>query len=333
VSVLDLRKMGEFGLLRRVRNWMTASDPLLIQGIGDDVAVFETEGRVLLATTDILIEEIHFEQSWIDPYHLGKKALAVNLSDIAAMGGVPRYFLLSLGLPKGISLSFISRFYRGLKEMARPFRLSLIGGDTSLSQKIVINICLLGEGEKETLLYRKGARVGDDLFVTGTLGDSALGLRILQKVGLKAKPRRLIERHLSPRPRIDLGQSIAKERLATAMIDVSDGLLIDTTHLLEESGKGARVWEERIPLSSSYRRYVSSYAKDPSLLALSGGEDYELLFTAPPRMREKISSLALVHRVPITRIGEIVPSPKGFRMVRKNGTEYSPSHLGFDHFK
>ena len=178
---MDLRKIGEFGLLQRVRKWIKTSDPSLLQGIGDDVAVFETGRKVFLATTDLLIEDIHFERTWMDPYHLGKKALAVNLSDIAAMGGTPKYFLLSLGLPKGLTLSFLTRFYRGLKEMARQFQVDLIGGDTSLSPKIIINICLLGEGERRRLLYRKGANVGDDLFVTGTLGDSALGLRMLQR--------------------------------------------------------------------------------------------------------------------------------------------------------
>ena len=330
---MELRKIGEFGLLRRVREWMTASDPSLIQGMGDDVAVFETKGKALLATTDILIEDVHFERAWIDPYHLGKKALAVNLSDIAAMGGIPKYFLLSLGLPKDLSLSFISRFYRGLKEMARPFRVDLIGGDTSLSPRIIVNICLLGEGDKGTLVYRKGARIGDDLYVTGTLGSSALGLKILQRNRTGARPPGLIEKHLSPRPRIELGQAIGRERLATAMIDVSDGLLIDTSHLLEESGKGARIWEDRIPLSRLYRKHVSSYARNPYLFALSGGEDYELLFTAAPGLREAVARLARIRKVPITRIGEILSSRKGFRIIRKDGTEYFPSHPGFDHFK
>ena len=330
---LDLRKIGEFGLLGRVRRWMKASDPSLIQGIGDDVAVFETGRKVFLATTDILIEGVHFERTWIDPYHLGKKALAVNLSDIAAMGGTPRYFLLSLGLPKDLAFSFVSRFYRGLKEMAKQFGVNLIGGDTSLSQKVIINICLLGEGEKRKLLYRKGSNVGDDLFVTGTLGDSALGLRMLRRKDLRAKSEGLIARHLSPMPRIDLGKAIARQRLATAMIDVSDGLLIDTNHLLEESGKGVRIREDWIPLSKLYRKYVSSYSKDYFQMALSGGEDYELLFTAQPKMRGKISSLALNYKIPVTRIGEILPSRKGIRIVRKDGTEYFPTHLGFDHFK
>ncbi len=331
--MVELRKIGEFGLLRRVREWMKASDPSLIQGMGDDVAVFETGGKALLATTDILIEDVHFERAWIDPYHLGKKALAVNLSDIAAMGGTPRYFLLSLGLPKNLSLAFISRFYKGLREMARPFGVDLIGGDTSLSSKIIVNICLLGEGEKRSLIYRKGARVGDDLYVTGTLGGSALGLKILQRKRTGARPRGLIEKHLSPRPRVEVGQAIGKKKLATAMIDVSDGLLIDVSHLLEESGKGARIWEDRLPLSRLYRKYVSSYAGDPYLFALSGGEDYELLFTAPPGLRERIAGLGRIWKVPVTRIGEITSSQSGFRIIRKNGTEYFPSKTGFDHFR
>ena len=330
---LDLRKIGEFGLLRRVRKWTKVSDPSLIQGIGDDVAVFETGRKVFLATTDILIEDVHFERTWVDPYFLGKKALGVNLSDIAAMGGTPKYFLLSLGLPKGLDLSFVSRFYRGLRDMAKPFRVDLIGGDTALSQKIIINICLLGEGEKKNLLYRKGAHAGDDLFVTGTLGDSALGLRILEKKGLKARPEGLVARHLAPSPRIGLGQAIGRQRLATAMIDVSDGLLSDTGHLLEESDKGVRIWEDRIPLSRLYRKNISSYSKDYYQMALSGGEDYELLFAASPKMREKISSLSLAHKIPITRIGEILSSDQGFRVIKKDGTEYFPSRLGFDHFK
>ena len=308
-------------------------DPFVLQGMGDDVAVFEAKGKTLLATTDILIEGIHFEQAWMDPYHLGRKALAVNLSDIAAMGGIPRYFLLSLGLPRDLSLSYVSRFYRGLREMARPFRVDLIGGDTSLSQKLIVNICLLGEGKREALLYRKGAEAGDDLFVSGSLGDSALGLKILKSEGARGKPRSLVERHLSPRPRVALGQAIARQRLANAMIDVSDGLLIDAGHLLEESGKGARVWEERIPLSRPFRKRILSYSQDPYSVALSGGEDYELLFTAPPSARDRISSLSLLHRIPITRIGEILAPRKGFRIVKRDGTEETPSHLGFDHFK
>jgi thiamine-monophosphate kinase len=332
----DLREIGEFGLINRIRKWMTASDPALIQGIGDDVAVIEVGEmgtKVLLVTTDILIEDIHFNRSWIDPYPLGRKALAVNLSDIASMGGTPKYFLISIGLPKNLSLYFVSSFYRGLKKEAKQFRVELIGGDTSLSQKITINICLLGEGRKRDLLFRKGARIGDDLFVSGTLGDAALGLKILQGKGKTKGAEGLIQKHLSPRPRVELGQAIAKHHWATAMIDVSDGLLIDTSHLLEESGVGARIWEDRIPLSSPYRKWVPSFSRDPLQFALTGGEDYELLFAAPCEMRERISSLARSLRIPITRIGEILPKKEGLHIIKKDGKEYSPSRLGFEHFK
>ena len=330
---MDLGEIGEFGLINRFRKWASSSSPALVQGIGDDVAVMEMGRRALLATTDILIEGIHFERSWMDPYRLGKKSLAVNLSDIAAMGGTPSYFLISLGLPKHLPLSFISRFYFGLKETAKRYRVDLVGGNTSLSEKIMITICLLGEGKKKDLLFRKGARVGDELFVSGTLGDSVLGLKILQKEGLRGGPKRLIEKHLSPCPRVELGLALARHGCARAMIDVSDGLLSDTRHIMEESGVGAMIWETRIPLSASYRRTSPLYSKDPVQMALSGGEDYELLFTAPAEKREKISSLSRSLKIPITCIGKILPKAKKLIIIRNDGKTYVPSRFGFDHFK
>jgi thiamine-monophosphate kinase len=332
----DLQEIGEFGLIHRIRKRITSSDPALVQGIGDDVAVLEMGGmgtKVLLVTTDILIEDIHFDLSWTDPYQLGRKALAVNLSDIASMGGTPKYFLISIGLPKNLPLSFVSSFYHGLKKEAKRFRVELIGGDTSLSQKIVVNICLLGEGRKKDLLFRRGARVGDDLFVSGTLGDAALGLRILQKKGKIKGAEGLIKKHLSPCPRLELGQAIAKYHWATAMIDVSDGLLIDTSHLLQESEVGVRIWEDQIPLSRLYQKWIRYFSKDLFQFALSGGEDYELLFTAPPELRKRISSFTRSLRIPITRIGEILPIKDGLDIIKKDRKDYFPSRLGFEHFK
>jgi len=331
--VIRLREIGEFDLIGRIRKWMATSNPALIRGIGDDVAVVEVSRKVLLVTTDILIEDIHFKRAWIDPYHLGKKALAVNVSDIAAMGGTPEYFLISLGLPKNLPLSFVTSFYRGLKQGAKQFNVDLIGGDTSVSREITINICVLGDGKKGDLVFRNGARVGDDLFVSGTLGDAALGLRILQEKRLKERPTGLVEKHLSPSPRIELGQAIAKHHWATSMIDVSDGLLMDTNHLLEESKVGVRIWEDRVPLSNLYRKWIGFFSKNPFQIALAGGEDYELLFTAPPKMRKRISNLARSLKIPIARIGEILAQKKGFLMVGKDGKEYPPSRLGFEHFK
>ena len=182
---MDLREIGEFGLIRRIRGWMASSDPSLVQGIGDDVAVIRMGSKALLATTDMLVEDIHFQRSWIDPYHLGKKALMVNLSDIAAMGGTPKYFLISLGLPRSLPLSFVSRMYRGMRDGAKQYRVDLVGGDTTLSRKIVLNICLLGEGNPGRILFRSGAKAGDDLWVSGTLGDAALGLKMLREKGCR----------------------------------------------------------------------------------------------------------------------------------------------------
>jgi thiamine-monophosphate kinase len=333
VKRVNVRDIGEFGLIQRIRSWMAASRKDLIRGIGDDVAVMEMGGKALLATTDILIEGIHFHQSWIDPFSLGKKAILVNVSDIAAMGGIPKYFLISLGLPKSLPVFYVSQLYHGLKEGAKSFRADLVGGDTSLSSKIILNIALLGEGKKQNLLFRNGAKVGNDLWVSGTLGDSALGLKMLRKNRARDTSKTLIERHLSPTPRLHLGQALANHHLATAMIDVSDGLLIDTSHLLEESGVGVLLFEDTIPLSKEYRKFVRLYSRNPYRLALTGGEDYELLFTAPRENRERISSLSRSLKLSLARIGEILPKKRRLLVARRGGKICSPSSLGFDHFK
>lgn len=330
---VNIRDIGEFGLIQRIRRWMAASRTDLVRGIGDDVAVMEMGEKVLLATTDILIEGIHFHRAWIDPTSLGKKAIGVNVSDIAAMGGTPKYFLVSLGLPKSLPISYVSQLYRGLKEGAKLFRTDLVGGDTSLSPKIILNIVLLGEGKKKNLLFRNGSRVGNDLWVSGTFGDSGLGLRMLGKNRARGTSKKLIKRHLSPTPRLRLGQALANHHLATAMIDVSDGLLIDTSHLLEESGVGALIFEDKIPLSREYKKFVHLYSRSPYRFALTGGEDYELLFTAPPQNRDRISSLSHSLKLPLTCIGEILPKKRRLLVARGDGKVYSPSSLGFDHFK
>ncbi len=302
---MNLRDIGEFGLIEKVRKWVPVTQRGVVQGIGDDAAVIATGSKTLLVTTDILIEGIHFNRSWIHPYTLGKKSLMVNLSDIAAMGGTPKVFLLSLGLPGNLPFSFVSAFYRGLREGAKRFHVDLVGGDTSLSRKIVINVCLLGEGKTDEILYRKGAKVGDDLYVSGTVGDSSLGLELLRDKSPRNKPIGLIRKHLSPCPRVELGQALSRRGRATSMIDVSDGLLIDTTHLLEQSGMGGRIWRDCIPVSRLYRKYAPLYSKDPYRFALCGGEDYELLFTAPASAKARIRSLAASLQIPITRIGRI----------------------------
>lgn len=328
-----LKDIGEFGLISMIQKWVKTPNPLLIRGIGDDSAVVELGKKLLLITTDILIEGIHFDTAWIDPFNLGRKSLYVNLSDIAAMGGQPRYFLISLGVPKSLSLSYISLFYKGLKDGAKRFGVDLIGGDTSLSQNIIINICLLGEAEKGKVIFRKGAKPEDDIYVSGTLGDSALGLEILKKKGLNGKPKGLIKKHISPIPRVALGKAIGENRLATSMIDVSDGLLIDLQHILKESNVGAQIWEDMIPTSGLYKRVINDYSNDFYKFAKTGGEDYELLFTAPTHLRNKILELSRSKGIPITRIGRILSKDEGYYLIKNDGTKYFPEKLGFEHFK
>lgn len=338
---VELKEIGEFGLINWIRGKMPPRDPDITAGIGDDAAVMiPPKGSICLVTTDILIEDIHFRMDYTDPLRLGKKALSINLSDIAAMGGIPQYFLLSLGIPPHISFRWLEEFFNGIQHVADRYDLSLIGGDTSLARKLTINVTLLGRGKPREIIYRKGANAGDQIMVTGTLGNAGLGLRILKihKGDLKVSSQNkelteLIEKHLSPTPRITEGRLIAENHLASAMIDISDGLLADLGHILEESHVGARIWISQIPLSEAYRRMAAHYTSNDIDLAISGGEDYELLLTAPSKKGEKLTALFGQSGLQITRIGEIVDHRHGLRLFMEDGREYRPRITGYDHFK
>jgi thiamine-monophosphate kinase len=321
---------------------MPLRDPNIAAGIGDDAAVVKPSKRSFsLVTTDILIEDIHFTLDYTDPLRLGKKALSINLSDIAAMGGTPQYFLLSMGLPLNLPFRWLEEFFSGIQQVAERYNLSLIGGDTSLARKLSINITLIGRGKAGEVIYRKGAQAGDQIMVTGTLGNAALGLRILKthkgdssiSHAWDRDQAELIEKHLSPIPRIAEGRLIARNHLASAMIDISDGLMSDLGHILEESHAGAKIWISQLPLSEAYRRKASHYTSSDIDLAISGGEDYELLLTTPRKKGEKL--LAFFHKsgLKITTIGEIVDPRYGLRLFLDDGREYKPRDKGYDHFK
>jgi thiamine-monophosphate kinase len=339
---VELKEIGEFGLISWIRGKTSLSDPNIAAGIGDDAAVMTLpKKRVCLVTTDILIEGTHFKLDYTDPLRLGKKALSINLSDIAAMGGTPQYFLVSMGLPGHLPLSWIEEFFHGVQQVAEEYNLSLIGGDTSLAPKLIINITLIGRGRAGEVIYRKGAQVGDQIMVTGTLGNAALGLRILKSNKGDSSISHagdedlaeLIEKHLSPTPRIVEGQLIAKNHLASAMIDISDGLMADLGHILEESHAGAKIWISQLPLSEAYRRKGAQYISRDIDLALSGGEDYELLLTTPRKKGEKLLGLFRQSGLKITPIGEIVDPHYGLRLLLDDGREYIPRRKGYDHFK
>lgn len=356
MKAASLRDIGEFGLIERIAKRSKKKDASVLVGIGDDAAVITPPsplakegmgGRThLLITTDTLVEDVHFLR-YYPPEALGWKALSVNISDIAAMGGIPRYYLLSLSVPIDISSEYLDRLCAGMSDAAKVYDLTLIGGDTTSSpDKIYISITVLGETSNNALL-RRGARPGDAIFVTGTLGDSALGRKILEETvkvrrGETEKMKKvkihrftdspihrfLIDRHLRPTPRVKEGISLAKSGMATSMIDISDGLLADLGHICEESKVGARVRMDKIPLSSGFKAVSAGYGGIE--LALSGGEDYELLFTVSGDDVDIF--LKGVKGIKCTRIGEIVKG-RGVAVDRGDGLMYLPKGRGYEHFK
>jgi thiamine-monophosphate kinase len=277
----------------------------------------------------MLIEGVHFDLDFCDPVSLGRKSLAVNLSDIAAMGGIPRHFLLSLAMPAGLPLQFVDAFVDGLLGMAAEYGVILVGGDTcSSGGGLCISITLLGEQTPAMTLPRTGASLGDSIFVTGTIGDSALGLTLLRQ-GVRKGP--YVEKHLNPTPRVREGQLLAASGIPTAMIDISDGLLSDLGHILHGSSTGAAIHTTKIPVSDQFHRHVAPSSRDFDSLVLAGGEDYELLFTAPGARKPEVYALFAGSGTMVTEIGEIV-SGNSIRLVTSDGEHDLPTVLGFNHF-
>jgi thiamine-monophosphate kinase len=326
---LKLGELGEFGLIERIAGRAKRKSGVRI-GIGDDAAAYEpTAGFLSLVTTDMLVEGIHFDLSLCDAVSLGKKSLAVNLSDIAAMGGIPRHFLLSLAIPSHVTVEFLDGFIEGILETGDRFGVDLIGGDTSSAKAcLVMSVTVIGEQSPGLIVPRSGARPGDLIFVTGTLGDAALGLALL-KAGAREGPS--AARHLDPLPRVREGMKLAEAGIPTAMIDISDGLLADLGHILDLSGVGARLHLEKLPLSGEYREKQPGFSNDIYAFPLSGGEDYELLFTVPPGKVSLLRSITEETGTMITAIGEITPSD-GLFLIASDGTEYHPERRGYDHF-
>ena len=301
-------------------------------GIGDDAAWLECRSRTFLLTADLLIEGVHFDLQWSSFYSLGYKALAVNLSDLAAMGGSAAYLTLSLGIPVDFKAEDVEEFYRGVRSLAAKSGVSLVGGDTSAAERLLISASLIGHCPYAPVM-RSGAKVGDDLYVTGTLGDSALGLELLKKRRKRNDEDAaayLISRHQFPSARLKAGALLAREKLARAMIDVSDGLLQDLTHLCKASATGAVVWEKALPLSPAYR---SLAGQKRDLYALTGGEDYELLFCVRRRDRSRLEKVKRRLGVPVTRIGECLPASEGIKVIDGRGKPGFFSVKGYDHFQ
>ncbi|MDT8442469.1 MAG: thiamine-phosphate kinase [Desulfuromonadales bacterium] len=327
---MNLSELGEFGLIERIRQRIKAPAGV-VRGIGDDAAELTLpDGHTLLTSTDLLIEQIHFRFDWTDPYRLGRKAVAVNLSDLAAMGATPRYLYLGLACPTGSELDRLDAFLDGVLDETAAYGVTLVGGDTCRSPgPWMISVVVEGSAPAGESLGRAGARPGDLLLVSGTLGDSALALSLLQRD--LAVDEALLEQHLTPRAKVALGQALAASGQVTAMIDVSDGLTADIRHLLRASRVGAELEMTAIPLSAEFRRHC---ARNPRTidLALSGGEDYQLLFTAGADAEGRILEIAARCGETVSRIGRITRGD-GSLLLRDRQGEWLPlTGQGFDHF-
>jgi thiamine-monophosphate kinase len=307
-------------------------------GIGDDAALVEAGDRTVILTTDVLVEDVHFRRAAISARDLGYKAIAVNVSDIAAMGGSPRYALVAAALPQDIQIAWVVELYGGIRDAAAEYAMAVVGGDTSASDRIVVSVTVTGEVARNGAVTRAGARAGDRLVVTGQLGASAGGLRLAEADPESVRPiigsdwaRALLAAHVRPQARVGEGQTLAQSG-ATAMMDLSDGLAIDLGRLCRASGVGAVVDLPRVPIAPELAPLAGILPIDPLHLALSGGEDYELLAALPIHAVEPARTM-LRERfgTRLTEIGE-VRRGEGLVALLEDGSERPLEPEGWNHF-
>jgi thiamine-monophosphate kinase len=317
---------GEFGLIRRLANLMPSDRAEVIKGIGDDAAVLRIAPEpapYLLITTDLLVEGRHFRRTWSTPEQIGIKAAECNMSDIAAMGGTPQWMFISIVLPRDTPVEWIESVYRGIVGSCRRHGVVLLGGDTTQGEAFTINITLLGSAHPHHLCLRSDARPGDVLMVTGSLGASAAAYALLC---LGHRPSEyLLQKHLTPASRLDISSRIAP--LANAMIDISDGLGPEVRHLCEQSAVGARIDADCIPVHDDVVAAARQLSSDPIKWALSGGEDFELLFSIAPQKLEQLKQVGLA----LYEIGRITDQPESIVLVSRGKTFPLPG--GYDHFE
>lgn len=327
---MKLLRLSEPELIAAIRKDFPAQKRTILVNIGDDAAVLKPDKGLLIVTKDLLIEGTHFRREWGTAYLLGRKSLAVNLSDLAAMGGRPLYCLLGLGLPSSLPPSWVEDFMAGLKSLCQQEKIFLVGGDLSRSRAIVISITVIGKAKK--YITRSGAQAGDTIWISGYPGLAAAGLQLLRKkktLGRSKQAKKssvdiLIKAFLDPVAQIRLGSWLAQNDLATSMIDTSDGLSIDLNHLCEESGVGAEIDSAKIPIHPS----LQANFPDPWPFILYGGEDYQLLFTVSPSKRKKVMEAS--RRFRLHEIGRISQDRHLWLVDRGRRRLLKPA--GFQHF-
>ena len=332
--------MNERQIIEQIAALASPANDQLLKGIGDDCAVVRKDGNhVWLLTMDTLVESVHFNRTFHPPEKLGRKAVSVNVSDIGAMGGKPVFVLFSAGLPHGFDQAWFQAFARGMTEACREYGCFIIGGDTVASPGgLTFTLTVIGEAEADKVVYRSGARLGDTVWVSGALGFAAAGLELLSggiEPGNRAfDPFR--EKHLNPQARVTLGRQLAASGLVHAMMDLSDGLATDLAHLCTQSGMGARLLARDLPGVATLKTAAHLTGADALRWTISGGEDYELLFTADPGDSEHLIRIAQQCGQSIFSVGTIVAGA-GVTLIRDlaDGTsaEIAVAYQGFDHFR
>lgn len=337
-SDTNLAELGEFGLIKHLTQHIELYQPSTIKGVGDDAAVINYEDLQTVISTDILIEGVHFDLTYVPLRHLGYKSVIVNLSDVYAMNAHPKQILVSIALSNRFKLEAIEELYSGMLAACKKYKVDLVGGDTTSSLSgLVISITAIGGVKKEDITYRNGAKETNLLCVSGDLGGAYMGLQILEreKSVFKENPKLqpdlegkdyLLERQLKPEARKDIIETLHSLGIKpTAMIDVSDGLSSEILHLCSQSDVGVELYEEKIPIDSLTYETAREFNLDPTLCALSGGEDYELLFTVDISEYEKLKN-----SMDITIIGHITDKAKGCNMISKSGTVHELKAQGWN---
>jgi len=317
------------------KNFGFSADRSVIKGIGDDCAVIRQDnGKYFLVTIDTLVEGVHFDLAWHPPFLLGRKVASVNLSDIAAMGGQPRFALLSMAFP-GSAPVWLNEFLAGFHEMLQEYDTCLVGGDTvKSSNDLSISVTIIGAAAGDVICYRSGAETGDLVFVSSTLGDAAAGLALCRtdlSNGDPEKWRQLINAHLNPQPQVQLGKILAQSGLVHAMMDISDGLATDLAHICKESGVGAEIIKDELPVSPRLKSAADELDHSYLEWMLKGGEDYQLLFTMSPAYEQELRCIVLKETgQEIFCIGKIIEGKGVFLSDGSNREEIS--FQGYDHF-
>lgn len=337
----EISSLGEFGLIKHLTESFELKNSSSKKGVGDDAAVLEYTDKQILITTDLLLEGIHFDLTYVPLKHLGYKSAVVNFSDVYAMNGQPKQLTVSLGLSKRFSIEDMEEFYAGLKLACEIYGVDLIGGDTSASMTgLAISITCLGEGEKDKIAYRDGARENDLICVSGDLGAAYMGLQLLErekhvlKDAANVQPdfsgkEYILERQLKPEARKDIVEALAgKGIVPTSMIDISDGLSSELLHICTQSNVGCRIYEERIPIDYQTAAMAEEFNMNLVTAAMNGGEDYELLFTVPLEKHDEVSAIEGV-RV----IGHVANTSLGKCMITRDGGEIELKAQGWNSLK